>query len=129
MHAPLLTSQLPQQSTTPASITPTTLNPDHALQAASTVQSIDHPGHGTASFPAPLMATSTGSSPALIPKVDADPIVLVSSTAEDASNTIVATPVQLQTDITQGAIPAPITDSTSARELSESQNSGNISLT
>lgn len=129
MQAPLLTSQLPQQTTTPSSLTTTSLIPDQLLQAASTAQSIDHPGHGTATFPAPLMATSTGSLPSIIPNVNADPLVHASASQVDPSITIEATPLPLQSDITQGATPAPLTESTSAAELPDTSSSGSVSLT
>lgn len=113
MQAPLLTSQLPGQSTAPSNSSGTALISEKFQQAVSTVQSIDHPGHGTPSFPAPLMATSTGPTPVIIPKLNAaDTAELKASST--TTNTIVAKPVQLQTDITEGATPASLAEPATA---------------
>ena len=126
MQAPLLTSQLPGQSMAPSLSTSTTLIPEQILQAVSTVQSIDHPGHGTPSFPAPLMATSTDSTPIIIPKL-AGQDAATSSTND--SNTITATPVPLKSDITEGATPALVTEFSSGSQANSETTAENSSVT
>eukprot|EP00112_Aurelia_sp_Birch-Aquarium-sp1_P026990 Seg994.9 transcript_id=Seg994.9/GoldUCD/mRNA.D3Y31 product="Golgi reassembly-stacking protein 2" protein_id=Seg994.9/GoldUCD/D3Y31 len=111
MQAPLLTSQLPTQAAAPSATTGASLIPDTLLQAVSTVQSIDHPGHGTPSFPAPLMATSAGTSPAILSKLDAsDAAAVLPTSSEGSGTTILATPVPLQTNITEGATLTSLTE-------------------
>eukprot|EP00795_Rhopilema_esculentum_P013648 gene13648-4547_t len=123
MQAPLLTSQLPGQSMAPSSSTSTTLIPQQMLQAVSSVQSIDHPGYGTPSFPAPLMATSTDSTPVIIPKLDA------AASLTNDSNTITATPVPLKSDITEGATLALVTESSSGSQANSETTAENSSVT
>lgn len=132
MQAPLLTSQLPDQTTAPSNSTGASLIPEQLLQAVSTVQSIDHPGHGTPSFPAPLMATSSDPTPVIIPKLNP---LSGAVPPGSSSNTITATPVPLQTDITQGATPASLTELASvslaptSTVVEGAPSDGSISLT
>lgn len=118
MQAPLITSKLPDASAaSTASLLPNAL----VSAALPTQQTLDHPGHGIASFPAPLMATSTSSQSAT---------VLPTSSEGGSTTTILANPVPLLTDITQGATPTLLSeDNLDQTSLNSNTNSAEISLT
>jgi len=106
MQAPLLTAKLPGSSASTADDVPGSSIP----AAPTTQQSLDHPGHGTPTFPAPLMATSISSAAPLMPANAASNAAVLPTSSEENNTTIVANPVPLLADITKGAIPTLLSD-------------------
>ncbi len=110
MQAPLLTSKLP--GTTPASSAATidTSIPESLIPAAATTQqSLDHPGHGTPTFAAPLMATSSATTSAVLPVQNTTDAGIIPS-SDGSNTTITANPVPLVTNITEGATPTILSE-------------------
>eukprot|EP00794_Sanderia_malayensis_P017434 gene17434-19178_t len=136
MQAPLLTSKLP--GTLPSSASPisntTSLLPAEAMipTPATTQQSLDHPGHGTPTFPAPLMATSHAPiTAAVLPDNNSAAILPTSSSSSEGSNTIiVANPIPLVADITDGAVPTALSENLDNSNKNVSNlSTGEVTLT